>query len=87
MTASVSPAPAGGRAVACAACVARARRFRQHTAASLTVLLAGLKLLDEQLAEPVLDREALRFLVARCRRAARALAVHLTPDLEGGSAG
>jgi hypothetical protein len=87
MTASVSPAPAGERAVACAACVARARRFRRHTAASLTALLAGLELVQEQLAGPAVDEEALRFLVARCRRAARALAVHLTPDLEGRSAG
>lgn len=68
---------------ACAACAARAAAFRQHTASSLTALLAGLELLDEHLGEPVLDREAARFLLAHCRSAAQALAAYLTPETDG----
>ncbi len=64
----------------CTACAARAETFRRHTASSLTALLAGLELLSEQLAIPPLDHEAVRFLLAHCRNAARALAAHLTSD-------
>ncbi len=83
MTVSVSPTLAGGRPSACAACAARAQRFRQHTAASLSALLAGLELLDEQLTDPAPDRETLRFLVARCQSAARVLAAHLASGVDG----
>jgi hypothetical protein len=83
MTGSLSPAPTDGRPVACAACAARAQRFRQHTAASLTALLAGLELLHEQLAGPAPDEEVLRFLVARCQSAARILAAHLASGVDG----
>jgi protein tyrosine phosphatase (PTP) superfamily phosphohydrolase (DUF442 family) len=68
----------------CAACAARAAAFRRHIASSLTALLAGLELLDEELATAAQDREAARVLLAHCRSAARALAAHLAPETEDG---
>lgn len=74
----------GASPPACPACAARAAAFSRHIASSLTALLAGLELLDEELTTAALDREAARVLLARCRSAAQALAAYLAPEAEGG---